>query len=595
MFFINRLPSNNSEISGSWYLMDASPSIPRNRPPSAPGILNYLSSSLLSLIWKKSTPGRPLLKTESQDLANFSWKAEQITKEPELASMRILENYDESTKKSTYLLEEAKLEESRLKERRLEEEKKIKLINTIEEFYKTLPKQRSKKPNSPREKCELRKKCKLDKDKVYGHLYAMLENTINENLRKVDLRNNDKQVTLLKRIPNKNNYTVSLEIDKDGHPIALINHKIGSGNFKCVKAAVRVDSMQLFARMTGPYFKDTALYTPESYKIRMELLEKEVEMLRLFEGVEEIVQMLYSHVYYSENKGYEKQAIMMEFCNEGDLKNYLIRIKKNRTSIEEKELVYIFLDVLSGLEKMEARGVLHQDLKTDNVLLIRGEDGKIRGKIGDFGFASFEVDENKKLQDGKATCVGTFLYFSPEYLLRPIIFNTHSTVEKRYKDTTKEIQLLKEQVTNVSELLDLGISFDTVQAESKMGELEILRENLEKCRIQVKNAPLPKKDLWAFGLIIYEALYGVHLYQELFSDLNKNKTKIRCQDDLLITIASLTQEKLNQKSSKKPSGPFEEKMQILLKAIFVLDPLKRPNAAQLLQMYKLIFNDIISQ
>lgn len=70
------------------------------------------------------------------------------------------------------------------------------------------------------------------------------------------------------------------------------------------------------------------------------------------------------------------------------------------------------LQILSALGHAHARGVVHRDLKPDNLLLAEGRAGRLRLKLTDFGIATLDAS-----LDGEAPSVaGTPLYMAPEQI-----------------------------------------------------------------------------------------------------------------------------------------------------------------------------------
>lgn len=85
-------------------------------------------------------------------------------------------------------------------------------------------------------------------------------------------------------------------------------------------------------------------------------------------------------------------SLIIEFMDMGSLQSF---ISKNR-KIDWLDRYQIMLDVTEGMAFLHAntnadgtpkKRVFHQDLKSGNILL-KMSDGKLRGKIGDFGLAS---------------------------------------------------------------------------------------------------------------------------------------------------------------------------------------------------------------
>ncbi|KAA6354533.1 MAG: hypothetical protein EZS28_049940, partial [Streblomastix strix] len=101
----------------------------------------------------------------------------------------------------------------------------------------------------------------------------------------------------------------------------------------------------------------------------------------------------------------------MEYCEGGDLQKYIEDMKKNGKMISDEDAWSFISQIVSAISQMHTSGIIHGDLKPQNVLLSR--DRKI--KLGDFGLA-------KKLQNERtyATANGfSWRYLAPE-LLQPL-------------------------------------------------------------------------------------------------------------------------------------------------------------------------------
>lgn len=83
---------------------------------------------------------------------------------------------------------------------------------------------------------------------------------------------------------------------------------------------------------------------------------------------------------------------MMEYCNCGSLFS-AIRTGKFQDSVSGEwkihDIVLTALDVASALEHLHSKGIIHGDLKSQNVLLsAQGNDPRrFQCKVGDFGFS----------------------------------------------------------------------------------------------------------------------------------------------------------------------------------------------------------------
>ncbi|KAG7342276.1 serine/threonine protein kinase [Nitzschia inconspicua] len=104
--------------------------------------------------------------------------------------------------------------------------------------------------------------------------------------------------------------------------------------------------------------------------------------------------------------------IVMEYMNEGSLEQILKeRFPLERSTASPKQLecfqCAMAYQVLSGLQYLHQRRIIHRDIKPGNILL--SSDGSV--KLCDFGIASFKGDQSLQ-----TTVVGTSRFMSPERL-----------------------------------------------------------------------------------------------------------------------------------------------------------------------------------
>ena len=111
--------------------------------------------------------------------------------------------------------------------------------------------------------------------------------------------------------------------------------------------------------------------------------------------------------------------IITEFCNSGDLCDYLILYMQKNKKLNEKLIWFIFIQISLGLFYLHSKKILHRDIKTKNIFL--NEDFSI--KIGDLGVAKILKNTNSFAH----TFIGTPYYLSPE-VCKDLPYNDKSDV-----------------------------------------------------------------------------------------------------------------------------------------------------------------------
>jgi len=104
----------------------------------------------------------------------------------------------------------------------------------------------------------------------------------------------------------------------------------------------------------------------------------------------------------------------MDYCEGGDLQQYITQRKRQRSSIAEPQVIRWFTQMCLALKHMHDKNILHRDIKAQNIFLAKRErsEGNSLGcvKIADFGIAKV-LDSQTALA---RTQVGTPYYLSPE-------------------------------------------------------------------------------------------------------------------------------------------------------------------------------------
>lgn len=97
------------------------------------------------------------------------------------------------------------------------------------------------------------------------------------------------------------------------------------------------------------------------------------------------------------------QFIVMEYVDGITLTDYI----EQQGVLKWRDAVHFTVQVLKALQHAHDRGIVHRDVKSSNIMLLR--DGNI--KVMDFGIARFNRENNKTVSD---KTIGSVHYISPE-------------------------------------------------------------------------------------------------------------------------------------------------------------------------------------
>ncbi len=104
-----------------------------------------------------------------------------------------------------------------------------------------------------------------------------------------------------------------------------------------------------------------------------------------------------------------------------------VRDAKNPLGADPRNVARIYRELADGMQRIHQESIVHKDLKTDNVLLVKGDDGLEHPKVIDFGLAK-RIDSKNETPvtegaaeagsgpdlDMKTTLSGTLAYMAPE-------------------------------------------------------------------------------------------------------------------------------------------------------------------------------------
>jgi serine/threonine protein kinase len=173
---------------------------------------------------------------------------------------------------------------------------------------------------------------------------------------------------------------------------------IGKGSFCKVYKGTNINTNEIVAIKTV----DLSLLTNKGKEYKDMILKRFINETKIIEGLNHVNIIKYIETIVDPSKR-TKIYIIMEYCNEGDLCDYM----KNNPGRNEKDINMLIKQLISGLDYLYSKGIVHRDIKPQNILL---NNNVI--KIIDFGFAKEWRDQNEMFN----TLCGTPLYIAPEII-----------------------------------------------------------------------------------------------------------------------------------------------------------------------------------
>jgi len=161
------------------------------------------------------------------------------------------------------------------------------------------------------------------------------------------------------------------------------------GGFSTVKRAIQIETGESVA----------VKVISKNAGVTLEQLKYEMEIMRLVESCPQVIS------FYESFEDLESVYLVLELADGGNLLDMVLR-----RACQEHETALMMRSVLLAIAHCHDRGVLHRDMKPENLLISKDLSSV---KLSDFGLATVLVKDQTA-----STTVGTRAYLSPEMILK---------------------------------------------------------------------------------------------------------------------------------------------------------------------------------
>ena len=134
--------------------------------------------------------------------------------------------------------------------------------------------------------------------------------------------------------------------------------------------------------------------------------QKDLEKIKNESEILSLINSEYIIKYFDSFSDEENFYIIMEYCENSDLSKFIINHKNNNNLLDKNTILFIILNICSGLKELHHQNIIHRDLKPGNIFI--SKDYTV--KIADFSISKHLISETTN------TNLGTIEYSAPEIL-----------------------------------------------------------------------------------------------------------------------------------------------------------------------------------
>ena len=199
----------------------------------------------------------------------------------------------------------------------------------------------------------------------------------------------------------------------------------------------------------------------------------------------------------------EKMYLVMDFVEGKTLANVL----DDETFLPSSRVTNMALQICDALQYAHEQGLIHRDLKAENIMILPAKDGSDLVKILDFGLAKFLGEGKQQQLSASGFMMGTAYYMSPEqcrgkkadvrseiYSLACVLYealtgvpplvgeNVLETVQKHIDETPAPVSQLRPELEippAMEAIVSRGLSKDPEARFQSAAELKIALEKLK--------------------------------------------------------------------------------------------------------------------